>query len=102
MLAKLRAGIAPATGQRLTEISAEIFGHVLNRAGPGHRSGRKILERTLRGEMYMEWYPEPAAKNPYNPFKLTQIQQQRKEKLKLLKISGRNPPKKGAGKRAKK
>ena len=102
IIAKLNEGIAPATGQPLSEIAAEIFGHVTDPVGPGQRSGRKILERKLRGPMYVNWYPEPAAKNLENEFRLTEIQERRKEKLERLKLAGKGPPKKGSGKRAKK
>lgn len=94
-------GIAPATGQPLSEIAAEVWDHVTNPAGPGHRTGRKVLEKPLKGPLYASWYPESPAKNPYNPFKLTPKQERWKEKLKILRAAGKGPPKKGSGKRSK-
>ena len=98
----LQAGIAPATNEKLSDIAARIFGHVTNPAGPGHRSGRKILERRLRGPDYVDWYPTPYGKKGGDGPKLTEIQMRRKEKAKALRIAGKGPPKKGEGKRSKK
>lgn len=93
--------IAPASGRPLDEIAAEIWRHNTSAPGPGHRSGLKVLEKPLKGPLYTSWYPIPASKNPHNPFKLTDKQERWKNKLKILRSSGRGPPKKGAGKRSK-
>lgn len=97
----LSKGIAPATGTSLKEMAAEIWGHSKDVVGPGHRSGQKLLRRPLRGSLYTSWYPPPLSSIPGNPFKLTPKQQRWQEKLKILRASGKGPPKKGAGKRAK-
>lgn len=94
-------GIAPETGRKLSEIAAEVWDHNTNPAGPGHRSGLKTLRKPLKGPLYASWYPEPASKNPFNPFKLTPKQERWKEKLKMLRAAGKGPPKKGSGKRPK-
>lgn len=94
-------GIAPATGRPLKEIEAEIWDHNTNPVGAGHRSGLKILRKPLKGPLYASWYPEAVAKNPHNPYRLTEKQERWKAKLKILRASGKGPPKKGAGKRSK-
>lgn len=93
-------GIAPATGRKLADIAAEVWEHNTNPVGPGHRSGLKVLQKPLKGALYASWYPEPDAKNPFNPFKLTPKQERWKEKLKVLRAAGKGPPKKGSGKRS--
>lgn len=93
--------IAPATGRLLTDIAAEIWDHKQFLAGPGNRSGLTILQQPLKGPLYTSWYPLPASKNPHNPYKLTEKQERWKKKLKILRASGKGPPKKGAGKRSK-
>lgn len=97
----LSRGIAPATGRSLADISAEVWCHNRTPAGVNHRSGEKILRRPLKGELYTSWYPTPLSKIPGNPIKLTAKQMRWKEKLRLLRASGKGPPKKGEGKRAK-
>lgn len=97
----LRGGIAPATGRPLKDIAAEIWGHTRDPVGPGHRSGEKLLRRPLKGPLYTSWYPPPLYAYKSNPFKLTEKQMRWKEKLKILRASGKGPPKKGSGKRAK-
>lgn len=101
LIKSLRNGIAPATGRPLSEVAAEVWGHSRNVAGPSHRSGQKLLRKPLKGPLYTSWYPEPMSAIPENPFKLTPKQQRWKEKLKILRASGKGPPKKGAGKRSK-
>lgn len=97
----LAKGIAPATGRPLKDIAAEIWGHTRDPVGPGHRSGEKLLRRPLKGPLYTSWYPPPLHAYKNNPFKFTEKQMRWQEKLKILRASGKGPPKKGAGKRAK-
>lgn len=101
--ASIRRGIAPATGRRLEDIAAEVWGHVppSERAPPGERSARKLLRRPLRGQLYVDWYPKRFESYEWNELKLTEIQERRKAKLRQLRASGKGPPKKGSGKRSK-
>lgn len=101
LLKSLQKGIAPATGRPLREIAADVWGHTKHPAGPGNRSGRKILERPLKGPLYMSWYPQRPESIKENRFKLTEKQERWQQKLKLLRAGGKGPPKKGAGKRSK-
>lgn len=100
-ISQIRAGIAPATGRPLAELARDVWGYSANPAGPGHRSGLKILRRPLKGPLYASWYPEPLSANPLNPIRLTDKQERWRKKLKMLRASGKGPPKKGAGKRSK-
>lgn len=98
----LRSGVAPATGQQLKDIAADIWDHNTNPVGPGNRSGLKILQRPLKGPLYNKWYmPPPWKDNPDYPIRMTEKQARWQEKLKLLRAAGKGPPKKGAGKRSK-
>ena len=97
----LQRGVAPATGRSLKEVAASVWGHTRDNVGPRNRSGQKLLRKPLKGHLYTGWYPPPPSANPFNPFKLTEKQQRWREKLKILRASGKGPPKKGAGKRSK-
>jgi hypothetical protein len=50
----------------------------------------------------VEWYPPRAESLPGNEFRLTEVQERWRQKLKGLRANGKGPPKKGAGKRSKK
>lgn len=100
-LAQIRAGIAPATGRSLDQVAREVWGHVKDPVGPGHRSGQKILRRPLKGPLYTSWYPPPLESMKGNPITLTEKQERWQKKLKILRAAGKGPPKKGAGKRSK-
>lgn len=98
---KIRQGVAPSSGRKLTEIAAEIWGHVRDPAGPGHRSGIKYLKKPLKGPLYEQWYPIPIHQIKGSPVKLTDKQERWQKKLKVLRAAGKGPPKKGSGKRSK-
>lgn len=100
--ASIRRGIAPATGRRLEDIAADLWGHTppSERASPGERSARKLLKRPLRGHLYAAWYPPRLESYEWNQFKLSEIQERRKAKLRQLRANGKGPPKKGSGKRS--
>lgn len=85
----------------MKDMEAEVWDYNTNPVGPGHRAGLKILAKPLKGPLYASWYPEAAAKNPHNPIRLTDKQQRWQDKLKILRASGKGPPKKGSGKRSK-
>lgn len=97
----IRQGIAPATGEPLRSLAADIWGWKKNPVGPGHRSGAKILERPLKGPLYTSWYPESPYKSKLNEFRVSEQQERWREKLRLLRAGGKGPPKKGEGKRKK-
>lgn len=102
--ASIRSGVAPATGRSYDEIAAEVWGHVppSERVPPGERSFRKLLQRPLRGPLYASWYPPRPETFEYNEFKLTDEQERRQKKLRMLRAAGKGPPKKGSGKRSSK
>ncbi|CAA2985046.1 28S ribosomal S33, mitochondrial [Olea europaea subsp. europaea] len=75
-----------------------IFGHVLNPTG--QRSPHKILRKKLIGEKVASWYPYDIKKD--DPLVMARQEQERLNKLEMLKRCGKGPPKKGQGKRAKK
>jgi len=97
----IRQGIAPATGQPLRALAADVWGWNKNPVGPGHRSGSKILRRPLKGPLYTSWYPESPYKNKLNEFRMSEQSERWREKLRLLRAAGKGPPKKGQGKRKK-
>lgn len=101
--AQVRRGVAPATGRRLADVAAEVWGQPLpaERAAPGERSARRLLRRPLKGELYASWYPRRLETYEWNEFKLTPKQVRREAKLRQLRAAGKGPPKKGGGKRQK-
>ncbi|KAL3828114.1 hypothetical protein ACJIZ3_016916 [Penstemon smallii] len=90
--------LAEAAKKGVTEARAKIFGHVLNRTG--QRSPHKLLRKKLIGEKVAGWYPYDINKD--DPLILARKEQERLNKLEMLKRRGKGPPKKGQGKRAKK
>lgn len=94
-------GVAPATGRLLADVAAELWEHNPNPAGPGHRSGTRLLEKPLRGPLYANWYMPRPSENPESPMRMSEKQMRWRKKLKMLRASGKGPPKKGAGKRSK-
>ena len=97
----LAQGIAPSSGRSLAEIASEVWCHNRNPVGPNHRSGEKLLKKPLKGKLYTSWYPPDIRKVPGNPVRLSEKQLRWREKLKILRASGKGPPKKGEGKRSK-
>lgn len=92
---------SPASGRSLTDIASDIWQHNKTPTGAGHRSGLKILSRPLKGPLYKSWYPLALHEIEGNKFILTDKQERWKKKLKMLRASGKGPPKKGSGKRSK-
>lgn len=85
--------------ENLAEAAVMIFGTAAT-SNPHNRSIRKLLLAPLKGPLVVDWYPEYLVHNQngyQSPHAL-----RREEKLKRLKMQGKGPPKKGAGKRASK
>ncbi|KAL7113239.1 hypothetical protein ACP275_04G049700 [Erythranthe tilingii] len=97
-LGSLKNVLAEAATKGVTEARARIFGHVLNPTG--QRSPHKILRKKLIGDKVAAWYPYDINKD--DPLILARKEQERLNKLEMLKRRGKGPPKKGQGKRAKK
>ncbi|XP_073054960.1 small ribosomal subunit protein mS33-like [Primulina eburnea] len=97
-LGSLKNVLADAALKGVTEARARIFGHVLNPTG--QRSPHKILRKKLIGEKVAAWYPYDIKKD--DPLITARQEQERLNKLEMLKRRGKGPPKKGHGKRAKK
>ncbi|PIN18186.1 Mitochondrial ribosomal protein S27 [Handroanthus impetiginosus] len=94
----LRNVLSKAALEGVTEARARIFGHVLNPTG--QRSAHKILRKKLIGDKVAAWYPYDINKD--DPLVMARKEQERLNKLEMLKRRGKGPPKKGQGKRAKK
>ncbi|GMH53485.1 hypothetical protein TrLO_g188 [Triparma laevis f. longispina] len=82
------------------QVSCRIFG---NNPNPTNlRSGAKILQRKMKGEMLARYYPEPI--EPYIrkqfPGYMTDVEERRQKKLETMRRRGKGPPPKGQGKRA--
>ncbi|CAK9166375.1 unnamed protein product [Ilex paraguariensis] len=92
----LKSLVAEAAIRGVTEARANIFGHVLNPTG--QRSSHKILRKKLIGQKVAEWYPYDIKKD--DPLVMARQEQERLNKLEMLKRRGKGPPKKGQGKRA--
>ncbi|EPS67987.1 hypothetical protein M569_06784 [Genlisea aurea] len=90
--------LAKAAMDGVTEARARIFGHILNPEGTP--SPHKILRKKLIGEKVASWYPYDINKN--DPVVIARKEQERLNRLEMLKRRGKGPPKKGQGKRAKK
>lgn len=101
---KLRSGIVPSTGGDLNEVIAHVWEHIpiSERAKPGERSPHKLLRKPLRGQEYVNHYPERIESVKELGMGLTEQQERYRKKLKLLRARGKGPPKKGEGKRSKK
>ncbi|XP_073136117.1 small ribosomal subunit protein mS33-like [Henckelia pumila] len=97
-LGSLKNVLADAALKGVTEARARIFGHILNPTG--QRSPHKILRKKLIGEKVASWYPYDIKKD--DPLIIGRQEQERLNKLEMLKRRGKGPPKKGHGKRAKK
>mmetsp|Transcript_32451 Transcript_32451/g.45232 ORF Transcript_32451/g.45232 Transcript_32451/m.45232 type:complete len:95 (+) Transcript_32451:73-357(+) len=80
----------------IQEASRRIFGGVAAELG-NRRSHRKLFKLKPKGPGLMKWY-DP---NPW-PRAFDESVIYRKEKLQILKDTGRTPPAKGQGKRARK
>ncbi|CAA0823912.1 Unknown protein [Striga hermonthica] len=97
-LGSLKNVLADAAIKGVTEARARIFGHVLNPTG--QRSPHKILRKKLIGDKVAAWYPYDIKHD--DPLVMAREEQERLNKLEMLKRRGKGPPKKGQGKRAKK
>ncbi|XP_022890333.1 uncharacterized protein LOC111405606 [Olea europaea var. sylvestris] len=97
-LKSIRNVLADAAVKGVELARARIFGHVLNPTG--QRSPHKILRKKLIGEKVASWYPYDIKKD--DPLVMARQEQERLNKLEMLKRRGKGPPKKGQGKRAKK
>ncbi|XP_011080148.1 uncharacterized protein LOC105163487 [Sesamum indicum] len=97
-LGSLKNVLAEAAKRGVTEARARIFGHVLNPTG--QRSPHKILRKKLIGDKVAAWYPYDINKD--DPLVMARREQERLNRLEMLKRRGKGPPKKGQGKRAKK
>ncbi|KAK6164349.1 hypothetical protein DH2020_001213 [Rehmannia glutinosa] len=97
-LGSLRNVLAEAAIKGVTEARARIFGQVLNPTG--QRSPHKLLRKKLIGDKVAAWYPYDINKD--DPLVMARKEQERLNKLEMLKRRGKGPPKKGQGKRAKK
>ncbi|XP_051118467.1 uncharacterized protein LOC127242814 [Andrographis paniculata] len=94
----LKTVVAQAAVKGVAEARARIFGHVFNPTG--QRSPHKILSKKLIGDKVAAWYPYDIKKD--DPLVMARKEQERLNKLEMLKRRGKGPPKKGQGKRAKK
>ncbi|ERN19655.1 28S ribosomal protein S33, mitochondrial [Amborella trichopoda] len=92
----LRKLLAEAALKGVTEVRAQIFGHVLNPTG--QRSPHKLLRKKLIGEKVASWYPYDIKKE--DPLVMGRQEHERLAKLEMLKRRGKGPPKKGQGRRA--
>ncbi|KAL6505295.1 hypothetical protein OROGR_025112 [Orobanche gracilis] len=97
-LGNLKNVLAEVAVKGVNEARARIFGHVLNPTG--QRSSHKILRKKLIGDKVAAWYPYDINKD--DPLVMARKEQERLNKLEMLKRRGKGPPKKGQGKRAKK
>ncbi|GFP89578.1 hypothetical protein PHJA_001101500 [Phtheirospermum japonicum] len=97
-LGSLKNVLAEAAMKGVTEARARIFGHVLNPTG--QRSAHKLLRKKLIRDKVAAWYPYDINKD--DPLVMARKEQERLNKLEMLKRRGKGPPKKGQGKRAKK
>lgn len=95
-LGSLKAVLAEAAVKGVNEARARIFGHILN--PDGHRSANKVLRRKLIGEKVAQWYPHDIKQD--DPLLMASKEQERLNKLEMLKRRGKGPPKKGQGKQA--
>eukprot|EP00816_Leptocylindrus_hargravesii_P001607 CAMPEP_0196803950 /NCGR_PEP_ID=MMETSP1362-20130617/3454_1 /TAXON_ID=163516 /ORGANISM="Leptocylindrus danicus, Strain CCMP1856" /LENGTH=96 /DNA_ID=CAMNT_0042175879 /DNA_START=18 /DNA_END=308 /DNA_ORIENTATION=+ len=82
-------------------VAREIFGHApqLN-----IRTGNSKLRKPMTGAYLARYYPEPIEKaaRTVDPSYTSFKEGRRLEKLKQLRLRGKGPPKKGAGKRQQK
>lgn len=92
----LKSVVAEAAIKGVTEARARIFGHILNPTG--QRSAHKVLRKKLIGEKVSQWYPHDIRHD--DPLVMAQKEQERLNKLEMLKRRGKGPPKKGQGKKA--
>eukprot|EP00472_Partenskyella_glossopodia_P004446 CAMPEP_0197517626 /NCGR_PEP_ID=MMETSP1318-20131121/2675_1 /TAXON_ID=552666 /ORGANISM="Partenskyella glossopodia, Strain RCC365" /LENGTH=93 /DNA_ID=CAMNT_0043067351 /DNA_START=65 /DNA_END=346 /DNA_ORIENTATION=+ len=79
----------------VAEHSRKIFGHMPPNVG-NLRNGRKRLKWKPSGPGKLAYYPEKEIPQRFDP-----VVQYRKDKLNILKETGRTPPAKGQGKRSK-
>ncbi|KAH6766697.1 37S ribosomal protein S27 [Perilla frutescens var. hirtella] len=94
----LKKVLAEAAVRGVTEARARIFGHLLNPTG--QRSAHKVLRKKLIGDKVAGWYPYDI--NRDDPLVMGRKEQERLNRLEMLKRRQKGPPKKGQGKRAKK
>uniref|UniRef100_A0A7C8ZJ56 Small ribosomal subunit protein mS33 n=1 Tax=Opuntia streptacantha TaxID=393608 RepID=A0A7C8ZJ56_OPUST len=95
---RLKNALAAAVVSGVTEARARIFGHVLNPTA--QRSAHKVLRKKLFGDKVAQWYPYDIKHD--DPLIMAAQEQERLNKLEMLKRRGKGPPKKGQGKRASK
>ncbi|KAL8160237.1 hypothetical protein V2J09_001774 [Rumex salicifolius] len=95
---RLKSVVAAAVTRGVTEARARIFGHLLNPTA--QRSAHKLLRKKLIGEKVAAWYPYDIKND--DPLLMAEQEQERLNKLEMLKRRGKGPPKKGQGKRASK
>jgi len=96
-IGSLKNLVAEVAIKGVSEARARIFGHVLNPTG--ERSPHKILRKKLIGEKVAQWYPYDINKD--DPLLMARKEEERVNKLLMLKRRGKGPPKKGQGKRSK-
>uniref|UniRef100_A0A0D6R5Y7 Small ribosomal subunit protein mS33 n=1 Tax=Araucaria cunninghamii TaxID=56994 RepID=A0A0D6R5Y7_ARACU len=92
----LKVVLEQAALKGVAEASARIFGNVFNPTG--QRSPHKILKKKLIGEETSQYYPHDIRRD--NPMWVARKEEERLEKLEMMKRRGKGPPKKGQGKRA--
>lgn len=85
--------------EKLAQAAVKIFGTAAT-SNPHQRSIRKLLMKPLKGPVVADYYPEELRHNKHGFKDPRRVRQE--EKLVRLKRNGKNPPKKGEGKRAKK
>jgi hypothetical protein len=116
-----RAAAAPfstaGSADEIAEASRRLFGNVATH--DTQRSGRKLLRKKLKGEMFVAWYPPTLESYRYTPEVAADLknagltykdlyqspeEERWDRKLANLKRMGKGPPKKGAdsGKKKKK
>ncbi|CAO2836478.1 uncharacterized protein LOC130797338 [Amaranthus tricolor] len=96
--AGLKNLVSAAVVRGVTEVRAQIFGHVLNPTA--QRSAHKVLKKKLIGEKVTQWYPYDIKHD--DPHVMAQEEKRRLSKLEMLKRRGKGPCKKGQGRRASK
>lgn len=94
----MKSLLTTAVRTGVAEARERIFGHIINPTG--QRTSHKILRKKLIGEKVAAWYPYDVRND--DPIVMEDLEEERLDKLEMLKRRGKGPPKKGQGKRASK